>query len=100
MSISQTFVDFHAALIHLDGLIRLALIGIYVAQIGPHLRHPIDVPRCFKDLQAALYYAAEASQRQAGVVADRLMELGAERVFLLYGGIEAWKAAGLPTDGD
>jgi rhodanese-related sulfurtransferase len=45
-------------------------------------------------------YASEAGQRQAGVVANRLLEMGAERVFLLYGGIEAWKAAGLPTETD
>jgi rhodanese-related sulfurtransferase len=42
-------------------------------------------------------YASEDSQRQAGVVADKLIELGAGKVFVLYGGFEAWKNAGLPT---
>ncbi len=45
-------------------------------------------------------YASEKSQRQAGTVADRLIEMGSEKVFVLYGGIEAWQALGLPTERD
>lgn len=45
-------------------------------------------------------YASEASQRQAGVVADKLIEMGAGKVFVLYGGLEAWMDAGLPTEKD
>jgi rhodanese-related sulfurtransferase len=45
-------------------------------------------------------YASEESQRQAGVVADKLIGIGTEKVFVLYGGIEAWKAAGLPVERD
>jgi rhodanese-related sulfurtransferase len=45
-------------------------------------------------------YATEESQRQAGVVADKLIEMGAEMVLVLHGGIEAWKAAGYPTETD
>ena len=45
-------------------------------------------------------YASEESQRQAGVVADKLIDIGADKVFVLYGGFEAWKDAGLPTTTD
>jgi rhodanese-related sulfurtransferase len=47
---------------------------------------------------SVICYASEQSQRQAGVVADKLIEMGAKKVFVLFGGIEAWKAAGLPTE--
>ena len=43
-------------------------------------------------------YAAQASQRQAGIVADKLLELGCEKVFVLHGGIEAWIELGLPLE--
>lgn len=49
---------------------------------------------------SVICYASEASQRQAGVVADKLIAIGTEKVFILYGGLEAWKAAGLPTERD
>ncbi len=53
------------------------------------------------DISSSLIcYASEKSQRQAGTVADRLMEMGSEKVFVLYGGIEAWQALGLPTERD
>jgi rhodanese-related sulfurtransferase len=44
-------------------------------------------------------YASEASQRQAGVVADKLLEAGFSKVHVLYGGIEGWKDLDLPTEG-
>ena len=44
-------------------------------------------------------YASEQNQRQAGVVADRLIEMGCERVYILMGGFEAWETQGLPVDG-
>jgi len=45
-------------------------------------------------------YASEESQGQAGIVADKLIDMGAGEVFVLYGGLEAWKTAGLPTERD
>lgn len=47
-----------------------------------------------------IIYASEESQRQAGVVADKLLEMGAGGVRVLYGGFEVWKTAGLPTGAD
>jgi len=43
-------------------------------------------------------YAAEKSQRQAGVAADKIIEMGCEEVFLLMGGFEAWGEQGFPVD--
>ena len=70
----------------------------------------LSVPPTGPELEAAgwlsgtesnvICYASETSQRQAGVVADKLIEMGTEKVFVLYGGIEAWKALGLPTERD
>ena len=45
-------------------------------------------------------YASESSQRQAGVVADQLLQIGCDKVFVLYGGIEAWIDMDLPTEED
>jgi rhodanese-related sulfurtransferase len=42
-------------------------------------------------------YSAEATEREAGVIADKLLEIGFTRVFVLHGGLESWKAEGLPT---
>lgn|GEM_PF-2016740 len=42
-------------------------------------------------------YSAESTEREAGVIADKLLELGFTRVYVLHGGLEAWKAEGLPT---
>ncbi|HVP56749.1 MAG TPA: rhodanese-like domain-containing protein [bacterium] len=44
-------------------------------------------------------YASKATQRQAGVLADKLMEAGFKKVHVLLDGIEAWKAKGLPIEG-
>jgi rhodanese-related sulfurtransferase len=70
----------------------------------------ISIPPTGPDLEAAgwitgtessvICYASEESQRQAGVVADKLIEMGTKEVFVLYGGLEAWKAAGYPTERD
>lgn len=43
-------------------------------------------------------YAAEKSQRQAGVAADKLLEMGCEKVFVMMDGIEAWIRAGYPVE--
>jgi rhodanese-related sulfurtransferase len=42
-------------------------------------------------------YSAEATEREAGVIADKLLEIGFTKVFVLHGGLESWKALGLPT---
>jgi rhodanese-related sulfurtransferase len=44
-------------------------------------------------------YAAEMSQRQAGVAADKLLEMGCEKVFVLLEGFDAWTGKGFPVDG-
>ena len=46
-----------------------------------------------------IVYASRANQRQAGVVADKLIEMGCQKVFVLHDGIEGWKELGLPTEG-
>jgi len=42
-------------------------------------------------------YSAAATERQAGVVADKLLEIGFKKVYVLHGGLEAWEEEGLPT---
>lgn len=42
-------------------------------------------------------YSAEATEREAGVIADKLLEMGFTKVYVLHGGLESWKALGLPT---
>lgn len=44
-------------------------------------------------------YASDASQRQAGVLADKLMGAGFTKVLVLVDGIEGWKRAGHPVEG-
>ena len=44
-------------------------------------------------------YADQGSQRQAGVLADKLLEAGFRKVWVLLDGIEGWKKAGLPVEG-
>jgi rhodanese-related sulfurtransferase len=44
-------------------------------------------------------YASKGTQRQAGVLADKLLEAGFKKVYVLLDGIEAWKAKGLPIEG-
>jgi rhodanese-related sulfurtransferase len=43
-------------------------------------------------------YAAEESQRQAGVAADKLLEMGCEKVFVMMDGLDAWTQKGFPVD--
>jgi rhodanese-related sulfurtransferase len=75
-----------------------------------HIEGALNVPPAGPELQAlgwlsdtesnVICYASEESQRQAGVVADKLLGMGTRRVFVLYGGMEAWKGAGLPVEKD
>lgn len=44
-------------------------------------------------------YAADKSQRQAGVAADKLLEMGCKEVFVMMGGFEEWVKQGFPVDG-
>jgi rhodanese-related sulfurtransferase len=44
-------------------------------------------------------YASKETQRQAGVLADKLLEAGFKRVYVLLDGIEAWEEKGLPIEG-
>ena len=43
-------------------------------------------------------YAAQKSQRQAGVVADKLLEMGCEKVFVMMDGFDAWTSRGYPVE--
>jgi rhodanese-related sulfurtransferase len=73
-----------------------------------HIEGAMNVTPTDTDLESLMWltgadihvvcYADEASQRQAGVVADRLLDMGCEKVFVLNGGIEAWIALGLPVE--
>jgi rhodanese-related sulfurtransferase len=75
-----------------------------------HIEGALNVPPTGPELERAgwlsgagssvICYASEKNQRQAGVVADKLIEMGTEKVFVLYGGLEAWVAAGLPIEKD
>ena len=47
---------------------------------------------------SVICYAEQANQRQAGVVADHLIQMGVENVFVLHGGLEAWNELGLPVE--
>ena len=47
-----------------------------------------------------IVYASEASQRQAGVLADKLLDAGFKKVRVLLDGIEGWKKAGHPVEGN
>ena len=44
-------------------------------------------------------YASQASRRQAGVLADKLLDAGFKKVVVLLDGIEGWKRAGHPVEG-
>lgn len=46
---------------------------------------------------ALICYSAAATERQAGVIADKLLEIGFTKVYVLHGGLESWKEEGLPT---
>ncbi len=72
-----------------------------------HIEGAVNVPSAGEDLGEVAYmipadpvlicYATEAAEREAGVTADRLLEIGFKRVYVLRGGLESWKALGLPT---
>lgn len=63
---------------------------------------PTDDINAFSWLaQANVYiicYAGQDTQRQAGVVADRLIDFGCKNVYVLYGGIEDWIKQGYPVE--
>lgn len=74
-----------------------------------HIEGAMNMPASGSDPEAVAWlagsetyvisYSSETSQRQAGVVADRLLQMGCKRVRVLYGGIEAWTDEGLPVEG-
>ncbi|MFH1314128.1 MAG: rhodanese-like domain-containing protein [Candidatus Eisenbacteria bacterium] len=43
-------------------------------------------------------YACEENQREAGVLADMLLEIGCKQVYVLHGGIEGWIDSGFPME--
>lgn len=45
-------------------------------------------------------YASEGSRREAGVLADKLLEAGFKKVTVLLDGLEGWKRAGHPVEGE
>lgn len=72
-----------------------------------HIEGAINAPSASAGLDTLAYlvpadpimicYSTEAAQRQAGVVADMLLEVGFKRVYVLHGGLESWKKLNLPT---
>lgn len=86
------FIDARASelfsLGHIEGAMNVSPVGgaveevAWLAGAGSHI----------------ICYASEVSQRQAGVLADQLLQIGCDQVFVLYGGLEAWIKMGLPTD--
>jgi rhodanese-related sulfurtransferase len=43
-------------------------------------------------------YSCEENQRAAGVLADMLLGMGCEQVYVLHGGVEGWKESGFPME--
>ena len=43
-------------------------------------------------------YSCEENQREAGVLADMLLEIGCDEVYVLHGGIEGWQESGFPME--
>jgi rhodanese-related sulfurtransferase len=72
-----------------------------------HIEGAMNLPSTSGDVSTFAYmvpadpdlicYSAAATERQAGVVADKLLEVGFTKVYVLHGGIESWKQEGLPT---
>ena len=72
-----------------------------------HIEGAMNLPSTSGDVHTLAYmvpadpdlicYSAAATERQAGVVADKLLEIGFEKVYVLHGGLESWKEEGLPT---
>ena len=73
-----------------------------------HIEGAINAPPGGEDLAGLTWladadtyvicYAAEMSQRQAGVAADKLLQMGCEKVFVLLEGFDAWAGKGFPVD--
>jgi rhodanese-related sulfurtransferase len=42
-------------------------------------------------------YSSAETERQAGVIADKLLEMGFTKVYVLHGGLESWVELRLPT---
>jgi rhodanese-related sulfurtransferase len=72
-----------------------------------HIEGAINAPPGGEDLAGLTWladadtyvicYAAEKSQRQAGVAADKLLEMGCEEVFVMMDGFETWRRKGFPV---
>ena len=72
-----------------------------------HIEGAMSLPSTSGDVSTLAYmvpadpdlvcYSAAATERQAGVVTDKLLEVGFTKVYVLHGGIESWKQEGLPT---
>jgi len=73
-----------------------------------HIEGAINAPPGGEDLAGLTWladadtyvicYAAERSQRQAGVAADKLLEMGCEKVFVMMDGFDAWTQKGYPVE--
>lgn len=75
------------ALGHIEGSINVAASGSDIE----------DIARMVGTDNQIICYASRQNQRQAGVVADKLIQMGFTNVVILYGGFEDWKQRGLPT---
>jgi rhodanese-related sulfurtransferase len=89
---SAIFVDARAAeffdIAHIEGAIN----------VPPVSGAPDSLAYLLPADPAIVAYASEQSQRQAGVVADRLLEMGFGKVYVLYGGLEEWQRLDLPVE--
>ena len=73
-----------------------------------HVEGAINIPASAGDVEGMAWlanvethvicYSSQANQRQAGVIADRLLQMGCKEVRILYGGMEAWVDRGLPVE--
>jgi len=72
-----------------------------------HIEGAMNLPSTSGDVHTLAYlvpadpalicYSAAATERQAGVVANKLLEIGFKKVYVLHGGLESWEEEGLPT---
>ena len=72
---------------HIEGSMNVSSVGTGVDSLA--FMVPAD--------PVLVCYASGETERQAGVIADKLLEIGFTQVYVLHGGLEAWKELGLPT---
>lgn len=74
---------------------------------GEHIEGAMNLPATASNVDSLAFmvpadpvlicYSSAATERQAGVIADKLLEIGFKRVYVLHGGLDSWKGLDLPT---